>query len=127
MEKFRFAPIIRVSTESQKEKGESLNVQTELIKKQSMFAGKIVADVRKDPELLLNKSYNLKRKFIEHCFNGKDAEGNTLGAYITLLEGGNYQVEVKGFLDSALIGLDKIHENSEPKHNLIASKHLKSL
>jgi len=32
MEKLRFAPIIRVSTEGQKEKGESLNVQTEQIK-----------------------------------------------------------------------------------------------
>ncbi len=86
-----------------------------------MFVGKIVADTRKDPELILNKSYDLKRKFIEHCFNGKDAEGNPLGAYITPLENGNYQMEVKGFLGSALIGLDKIHENSEPKHNLTAS------
>ena len=31
MEKLRFAPIIKVSTEKQKEKGESLNVQTEQI------------------------------------------------------------------------------------------------
>ena len=44
-----------------------------------------------------------------------------IGAYITPLVDENYQVEVKGFLSSALIGLDKIHENSEPKHNLIAS------
>lgn len=48
----------------------------------------------------------------------KPAEGNTLGAYITPPENGNYQMEVKGFLGSALIGLDKIHENSEPKHNI---------
>ena len=31
MEKLRFAPIIRVSTENQKQKGESINVQTEQI------------------------------------------------------------------------------------------------
>ncbi len=32
MKKLRFAPIIRVSTEKQKDKGESLNVQTKQIK-----------------------------------------------------------------------------------------------
>ncbi len=61
-------------------------------------------------EIRLNPPKDVKDKWKLH-----------IGAYITPLEDGNYQVEVKGFLSSALIGLDKIHENSEPKHNLTAS------
>ena len=96
----------------------------EEVKRQSVFAGKILSDVRMRPGTLLRKPYELKRRFIEHCFSGKDTQGQPLGVYLTLINEKQYQVEVRGLLGSTVMGWEKIqsialdHISSKDKNNL---------
>ena len=85
----------------------------EQVKKQSALACKVIADVRSRPSTLLRKPYELKRKFIEHCFIGKDNQGKPLGVYVTLTEDKKYSIEVRGLLGSAVMGWEKIQKTVE--------------
>ncbi len=83
------------------------------VKKLSKLAKAVFSDVRRQPGALLRKDYKLKRKFIEHCFSGKDAEGNANGVYIRWTKTKQYQVEIRGMLESTVLAWYDVMELSE--------------
>ena len=87
-----------------------VNPDPEEVKRKSVFAGKLLRNLLKNPKTLINKPYELKRKFIEHCFDGKDSDGNPLGVYITWNANGKYQIEIRGLLDSTILGWREIQD-----------------
>ncbi len=57
------------------------------VKRVSQFASPVIANATKNnPEIIFKRSYNWKRKLIEHAFSGIDSTGKRLGIYVGLKE-----------------------------------------
>lgn len=78
------------------------------LKRLSKLSTNILSNaIKNSPEKALTKPYEWKRKLMEHAFAGHDSHGNRLGVYIEELEseGRKFKIEVRGSLESTIIGL----------------------
>ncbi len=80
----------------------------EYTKRLSTYAGKLLqAKTKKDPKIMLDKSFKWKRRLLETILSGTDVEGKRLGVYVT--QTGNkaqpWQFEIRGVLDNIVIEL----------------------
>ncbi len=79
------------------------------IKKQSLFAGRVLVDILKHPskkaiDKMLAAPFEKQRKLIEYAFSGKDRKGNRLGVYVekTNDPANPWKFEIRAILDQVI-------------------------
>lgn len=75
------------------------------VKRLSVFTGKVFsAMIRMNPQMMLEKDFHYKQRFIKNAIGGKDAEGKKLGVYMSESDSG-FTFEIRGILGISQLSL----------------------
>ena len=77
------------------------------VKRLSKLGMQVISDAtRNRPQAIFKKSYEWRRRLIEHAFSGRDTQRGRLGVYIQQTDDEqSWQFEIRGAIESMLLAL----------------------